>query len=203
MIGDPYADRDELKNRFGLEVSDTADDDALDDALLSASQEVNNHTGRQFNNAGTATPRVFRPRSPLVLPVDDFHTADGLIVETDENDDGVFETQWDPIDYELDPLNGVVGGVPGWPYWTIRAVRWRRWPCARRATARVTAPWGWATVPPPVKDATLILAAETFKLREAPFGVAGFGEYGAVRVRDNPKAAKKLAPYVLDPVLMR
>jgi hypothetical protein len=48
-----------------------------------------------------------------------------------------------------------------------------------------------------VHEACLIVASETVKLRDAPFGVAGYGDYGAIRVRNNPMAMGMLAPYIL------
>jgi hypothetical protein len=39
-------------------------------------------------------------------------------------------------------------------------------------------------------------------LKDAPFGVAGFGEFGAVRVRNNPRAMALLQPYRRLPVLV-
>jgi hypothetical protein len=61
---------------------------------------------------------------------------------------------------------------------------------------RDTARWGWTAVPAPVKEATLALAEETFKMKDAPFGVAGMGEFGAIRVRANPRIVTMLSPYV-------
>ena len=194
MIGDLYATLVEFKSYLG-DISDTQDDEELTSALESVTREIEDHTNRQFNDAGSVTTRVYRPKNSRRVKVDDFHTITGLVVETDDGD-GTFDTTWAAADYELEPLNGVVDGKPGWPYEQIIAVGSRTFPGARRATVRVTAQWGWATVPTPVKQACLILAAETFKLKDAPFGVAGFGEFGAVRVRNNPVAAKKLAPYI-------
>lgn len=74
----------------------------------------------------------------------------------------------------------------------------RRFPGTKRAAVQVTARWGWVAVPAPVKAACLISAAETFKLREAPFGVASFQDFGLARVRDNPIARRKLNPYRRD-----
>jgi hypothetical protein len=122
----------------------------------------------------------------------------GLLVAVDSDGDGVFETTWTAADYELRPLNGIVGGQPGWPYNQIRAVGSKCFPrCSRRAVLQVTARWGWAAVPAPVHEACLIVASETVKLRDAPFGVAGYGDYGAIRVRNNPMAMGMLAPYCL------
>ena len=200
-LGDPYATRDELKAR--MDIPDTADDDRLDDALASASREIEQWCRRQFNDAGTPTARVYKPRTGCLLAVDDFSTTTGLTVAVDYGDDGTYETTWSAGDYQPEPLNGVVGGQPGWPFWRLRAVGSSQFPtCSARPAVQVTARWGWATVPAPVREACLVIASELFKLGDAPFGVAGFGEFGPVRIRMNSRAQSLLAPYRRDPVLV-
>lgn len=191
-IGDQYATAAELRPR--LSITDSAHDTELNAALTAASRSLEAFCNRQFNTDNTAVARVYYPTSPTMVSVDDFHTTTDLVVETDDNDDGTFETTWDSADYQLEPLNQLRHGE-SWPYWKLRAVKSRDFPVNHRATVQVTAQWGWSSVPASVKEACLIMAAETYKLREAPFGVAGFGEFGAVRVRDNPKAASLLTPY--------
>jgi hypothetical protein len=148
---------------------------------------------------------VFYPTRQKLALIDDFHTLTGLVVKTDETDDGTFEETWTSADYQLEPLNGIREGTTGWPWWMIRAVGDSRdFPVneKKRATLEVTARWGWSAVPGPVKTACLIMAAETFKLATAPLGVAGMGEFGIVRVRDNRMATAKLEPYRRDIVLV-
>jgi hypothetical protein len=193
-----YATLAKLKNYLGLPaLTDTEDDEVLQDALETSAREINTHCSRRFWADITATAQKFHPTSGLYAYINDFWTGDDLVVET--STDGVTWTAWTATDFELEPLNGVMDGVPGWPYTCIRSVSGRRFPSVARASLRVTAKWGWESVPPPVHQANLILAAETAKLKEAPFGVGGYGEFGIVKVRDNPFAARKLAPYVLDP----
>jgi hypothetical protein len=104
--------------------------------------------------------------------------------------------------YELRPLNGVVRGQAGWPYWEIWPVRYY-WPSSwYRAPVQVTMKPGWAAVPAPVTQAAYILANDTFGLRTARFGVAGFDNYGPVRVGTNKRAVDKLAPYRLNSVMV-
>lgn len=200
-IGDSYATLTQLKSY--LKITDADDDSELTDALASASKGITKFCGRQFNKETSATARTYRPTHAGLAMVDDFHTTTGLVIAT-ADDDGVFDTTWTSADYELEPFNGVRDGEPGWPYWKIRVVDSSAlsFPLASRATLQVTAQWGWAAVPAPVKQACLILAAETFKLKDAPFGVAGFGDFGAVRVRDNPMAKAKLIPYRRNAVLV-
>jgi hypothetical protein len=199
-LGDTYATLPELKV-YANATKDTYDG-LLEDALTAASRGVELVTHRQFNNAGTVSARVYHPTSTGLVEVDDFHTQVGLIVKIDGDDDGTYDTTWTATDYELRPLNGIVGGQPGWPYSQVWAVGANWFPrCAQRATVEVTANWGWAAVPLPVKQATLILATELYKSKDAPFGIAGNDSYGVVRVRENPMIMRKLAPYVLDTVL--
>lgn len=200
-LGDSYATAAELKSRLTVTV-DTYDTQAAA-VLSSASREVDQWCRRQFNKTTTASARVFYPESCRLAVVDDFHTTTDLAVATDTGDDGTYETTWASTDYQLEPLNQMLDGESGWPYWRIRAVESRLFPTSgRRAPLQVTAQWGWNAVPAGVKEATLILAAEMLKLKDAPFGVAGFGEFGAVRVRNNPKAMGLLQPYRRTPVLV-
>ena len=202
-LGDAYAALDELKTRLGIPSADTEHDSELQAKLDGASREIESFCRRQFNDAGSPSPRVYYPGDGCIVEVDDFHEDAGLQVRTDDGGTGDFDTVWEPQDWQLEPLNGVVDGQPGWPYWRIVAVRGRRFPRhTHRAPVQVTARWGRASVPAPVKDATLIIAAESYKLREAPFGVAGFGEFGVVRVTTNQVAMRKLQPYVRDPILV-
>jgi hypothetical protein len=53
--------------------------------------------------------------------------------------------------------------------------------------------WGWAAIPPEVVEATAILAKDLAHVRTNRFGTAGFGEFGVIRVRDNPHVILLLA----------
>jgi hypothetical protein len=202
QVGTPwYATLAELQAYLPSGTSDLVTQ--LSDSLATASRSIDKATGRRFWADTAATSRLFYPnpdRWSRTL-VDDFYTTTGLVVEVDASGDGVFETTYTSADYELSPLNGVVDGEDGWPYYRIRPVNWA-WVCnPLRASLRVTAKWGWTAVPAAVKTACVILATEALKLaREAPFGVAGFGVDGLVRVRENPRVRDMLAPYTRSPV---
>ncbi len=203
-LGDSYATLPELKAYMFQSIQDTdVYDGTLTDALASVSREIETHCNRQFNKAAEVSvreygpERVFTIRSPLThwVEVDDFWADAGLVVESGTG----YATSWTASDFTLYPRNGIVSGQPGWPFWQIHAAS----PALLSfgsAGLRVTAKWGWAAVPPPVKQACLILAAETFQIKDAPFGVAGMDQFGVIRVRDNRMAAAKLAPYRRDPI---
>ena len=196
-----YATLSELKAY--LAITDTASDTQLTDALVTASRGIDHFCGRRFFADVAATARVFVPRDSRVVKVDDFQSTSGLIVQVDTGDDATFATTLTAADYELQPFNGVNDGEPGWPYYRIVNVT-GTWPCNNRrdATVQVTAKWGWAAVPGPIKQACIYLAEETFKLKGSPFGVAATDQFGPIRLRDNPKVMNMLKPYMDVSVMM-
>lgn len=202
-LGADYVTPAELKSEFGFD--DFEDETELILSISSASLWVNSYCGRDFNDAGTATARTFHLTGQVAV-VDDFHTTTGLVVKTDSGNDGTFETTWSASDYQLEPLNGVANGLTGWPYTKIRFVdRYVYRTRGGRPVVEVTAQWGWASVPAPVKKATMIQAARLFKRRHSPEGILGGSEqFGAVRVgsRLDPDVQALLDPYRRTAVLI-
>lgn len=196
-----YITADELRQYVGI--SDTDDSALIDASIAAAEEQVERICGRYFYQDGTTSARGFYPLNSRVVYVDDISTTTGLTVKTDEGDDGTYETTWASTDYQLEPLNGLVDGQT-WPYTKIVAVDRYLFPtCNLIAPVQVTARWGWAAVPDAVKQATFIAAEYLYKMKDAPLGVAGFGEFGALRVREHPVVQMLLAPYVRHPVLAR
>jgi hypothetical protein len=189
-IGGPYATRAQVKLRLGIPDSDTSRDTEVDAALATGADTIHRATGRQFGRAEEVSERTF-VWGPSGLETDDFWTTDGLLIA---------EAAYSADTYALEPVNGMRDGVPGWPYEKIaypysvvahpiyRAFR-------GMVSAVVSAKWGWESVPANVVEANILLAMDDMKSGDAPFGVAGFGDY-VVRLRANPRAAEKLAPYV-------
>lgn len=199
-ITNGYITQAELESYLGI--GDDLDDDELDAAINAASRAIDGHCQRRFYDDGSATARTYRPLNKTVVYTDDFSTTSGLVVATDTTDDGTADTTWASSDYELEPANGESGGISGFPYNRIRAVEAKEFATTgERRSVSVTARWGWAAVPDAVKQACFILAADLFKLKEAPHGIAGFADLGIIRVRDNPKVAMLLAPYTKAPLV--
>lgn len=167
----------------------------LEKAINAASRAVDAWTGRRFWQDAEPAARLYRPSGPYRVEVDDISTRTGLIVQTDTSGDASWATTWDVGDYELEPLNADGnGGAYAW--WEIVSAG-GRFPCAtRRAAVQVTARWGWSAIPAEVEEATILRAVALFRRKEAPFGVAGFGEFGAVRItRRDADVIDLLAPF--------
>lgn len=205
-LGQPYISALELKQYLNIDETKASYNLRLEDAVNSASREIDQFCGRQFNRTETASARVYEPLSRGWVGTDDFYTTEDLVIDwTGTGGDGVY-TVVTTGEYILMPYNGVVDGSPGWPYNKIRTYA-NVFPFYGKGRphglVRVTAKWGWATVPPAIRQAAFLLGAQTFKLADAPFGVAGFDQAGSVvRVRDLPQVASKLNRFVSTPVLV-
>ena len=202
-LGASYATLALLKTR--LNITDTTDDVALTNALATASLAIEGKCGRQFNDAGAVTARVYYPDTLTTVTVDDFSTTVGLIVALDYSNAGTYTTIITSANYQLEPLNGVVDGTPGWPFYRIRAIQtwyplWYTSIGDPRTSIQISAQWGWATVPAGVVEACLMLAEDQFKRKDAPWGIAGTSLYGMVRVRDDPKVEALLGRYMRSPI---
>lgn len=195
-IGDLYATLPEFKDF--LKVGDTVDDLQLSAALATTSRGLEHYCRRQFNRAETATTRTFTVRQrAYTASTADFYVTTDLAVATDPAGDETFTGVLDPATLKAEPRDGIVDGEEGWPYTRVVTK-----PTALCGLVQVTARWGWAAIPAPVTQACLILSSELFKLKDAPFGVAAFGEYGPIRVRQNPMACNLLQPYRRSPLLV-
>src|SRR6266498_4070391 len=198
-----YTTLPELKDALRIPQTDTDLDSVFNAAILAVSREIDQHCGRHFYKL--TEPRTLTPTDRYRLNLGEFNDLVSVTtLKTDASGGGTFETTWTTADYQLLTASGtpnINAGPEAKPYTQIRAIGAQTFPCAWAWTGRtdrveITGTWGWPAIPVPVREACKLLAVESGKLlREAPFGVAGFGEFGVVRVRDNRKAMAYLAPY--------
>lgn len=192
-ITNGYASLNETK--AALRISDSVDDSLLEMAIESASRLIDGYAGRQFYSSGTAT-RYYVADDDFVCEIDDISSSSITLV-TAMDADSVFDTTWATTDYQLEPLNGVLDGQ-AWPYTRIRAVGDYLWPIqGGEALVKLTAVFGWPSVPIAIKQACIIQASRIYKRLDSPLGVAGFGDLGVMRVSSSldPDVAQLVGPY--------
>ncbi len=198
-ITNGYCTQNQLKQFNGIPTSDTADDDLLDDAINAASRQIDTFCGRIFFQQ-SATARKFFTNDLYRLHVDDISTTTGLVVKYDDDDDGVYETTVSASEFQLLPINQVVGGILISPFYIVELISDgnHEWPLdysSNRPRAEITAKWGYSEVPEPIRQATLMLASELFAMRNAPLGVAGVGDFGVVNIQQNREITRLIAPF--------
>ena len=195
-ISDGYATLADVK--AALRITDTVDDSLLEISIEAASREIDGWCERVFTQS-TAT-RIYRPTDAFTVDVDDLQTVTTL--KTDADGDGVFDTTWSTADYQLNPLNGIAGGITT-PYTTLKAVGSYLFPIyeprnvnSQEASIQIAGVWGWPSIPTAVKQACIILSMRQFKRYDSPTGVMGFGDLGVMRVgRVDPDVEKLLMPF--------
>jgi hypothetical protein len=198
-VGRLYAPVGALKSRLGISDADTAEDYELHAACFAASRAIENHTGRTFWRTAAGTARTFVAENQHCLDLGRFCDLVSLSELATDDGTGAFATVWSAGNYQLLPLNPAAAPEVR-PYTEIRALG-RTFPVvcssysSRADRVRVTGVWGWPAVPWNIRQAALILAQETYKAKDTFGGVAGFGEFGVVRLRDNPLLGTYVDPY--------
>lgn len=177
-----------VKASLGIPAATTSEDTAIAAAIAAAESLIDNYTGRTFVSAEST--RTYMPRTASILDVDDIATLTGLVVKTDEDQDGTFETTLTvTTDYVIQKNDA--------PFRIITNVN-RGWPLSLygRNTVEITATFGYATaVPDNIKQAALLLACRLFQRKASPLGfqAGAISEFGPVRIsRTDPDVAALL-----------
>jgi hypothetical protein len=198
-ITNGYATLAEVK--LAARIQDTIDDALLELSIESASRDIDAYTERVFFSTGaTAVTRIYIPQDLYLLETDDIISV--TTIKSDSTGEGGFDLTWDEADYQLEPLNGIAGGITT-PFTRIRAVGSKLWPIyeprdinAGQASVQITGVFGFASIPIAVKQATVLAALRAYKRYESPTGVLGFSDMGVVRVgRLDPDVQRLIDPY--------
>jgi hypothetical protein len=187
-----YCTLNQVKASLRIPVADTVDDSLLTLAINAASRDIDQATERQFFS--TTATRIYTPQDSYITKIDDLTTLTTLKVSTAAN--GVFDLTFLPTDFQLEPLNGLTGGMTV-PFDQIRAVGDYTFPISGgEATVQVTGVFGFTALPVAIEQATVLLASRIFKRNDSPGGVMGFGDIGVVRVsRIDPDIDRLIMPY--------
>lgn len=162
-----YVELEEIKETLGLQGETFADGDLMD-ALRAASRAIDGYKGTRFYQA-TETRYYAAEAYDDYIAVDDLLTAGTVSMDVLGNSTWS-ETWVEGTDFYLDPPNAALDGQPKRRL-VLRSQAGRSFPTYQRAI-RVTGTFGWASVPPQVKQATSILAVRLFKrARETPYAI--------------------------------
>lgn len=179
-MGVIYASVEQLKRR--LNIHDNESDQTLSEVLESASRAIDRATGAFFYLESRTVELLTSSHAVVFSPWPLWS-----LTTLESSQDRVSWETWASSHYYLVPEYA--------PHFAIRA--WgRRFP-TRPGIVRVTAQFGYATIPTEITEATLILASRFFKRTEAPLGVAGASQFGVFRLLSDvdPDVAALIAPY--------
>jgi hypothetical protein len=192
-----YVELEQLKSTLELTGQTYADRD-LQLAINAASRGIDGATGRRFYLDGDATQvRYYTPESYYSVPVDDVTVLTSVIL--DRAGAGSFTETWtNGTEFVLDPLNAPADFRP-YERLCVRNFSSLAFPYGIEKSVKVTAQFGWASVPDDIKAATSILSAKLVRrVREAPFGIvsAGVDQGEAMRIaRTDPDVSSLISDY--------
>lgn len=192
-----YCSVAELRDQLG-DSGSKLDLDLLEKAVNATSRAIDRYCGRRFWQDSVVKTRTYKVSEPYIAWVDDISTTTGLIIKTDTSGDYSWATTWTSTDYDLEPDNADMDDA-AYAWWRILAVDSQTFPRSElRKTLQVTARFGWSAIPDDVNEAAILKATGLFRRKDAPYGIAGFGEMGnAVRItRRDPDVMELLNNYV-------
>ena len=204
-MADQYVDKDDVKNRIGL--SGSGQDDNIDNAINGASRQIDAICGRYFYQDATARVQYYSATNDYFLITDDISTTTGLIVELDTTDDGTYDkTLTLETDFTLKPYNPKINRIQDgttfyWPHNEIEILATRsseRFDRLIQKNVKVTAKFGWSSIPDAVKEATLIQATRLWKRKDTPFNVYGNEQTGTIELfnKMDPDAKELIKGYI-------
>ena len=180
-----------------------ANDDRLEASVEAASRQIDDFTGRRFWQDAAPVVREFytddhRELISRVGQVVDISTAAGLIVQIDDGDDGTFNTTLNiGTQFVLTPPNALDDGEPHTGIRLVDSANWLPMSTSGRPGVRITARFGWPSIPEPVRHACLIQSVLLYKATDAAMGGLSFGDGAFMRVRSglNPIAQSLVERY--------
>lgn len=194
-ISNGYCTLAELKGRLGISLADTGDDGALESVVNAVSRWIDRHCGRRFYSTAVDETRYYTAIDSDWLPLpDDLLSVTSL--STDSDGDRTYETTWASTDYDLEPANASLDGLP---YEAIRVAPLGRYtfPTGQKGV-KIVGRFGFSTATPPaITEACILACMKLWARRDAPLGIAGNGEVGQIVIPGRDRDVYGLlAPYV-------
>jgi hypothetical protein len=169
--------------KAALRITDTIDDALIESSINSACRMIDQYCNRYFYSGAAGEVRYYQANDGFVCWIDDAQSVTEIV--TSSTDPLIFDVTWQAGDYQVLPANRTANGGY-YPITGITATDNYLFPVwADMALVKVTGQFGWATVPDPIKFASIIQASRLFKRLESPLGVAGVSDIGIMRVGAN------------------
>ena len=166
--------------KAALRITDTIDDVLLENSINSASRMIDQYCNRYFYSTAAGEVRYFKALDAFNCWIDDCQVI--TEVRTAQSNPITFNQLWSSTDFQTIPANTYANGAYQ-PITGLIAIFNYFFPTWQESNlVKVTGTWGWATIPEPIKFATIIQASRLYKRLESPLGVAGISDIGIMRV---------------------
>lgn len=198
-----YCTLDDLREQLGDLERKNLSARQLVRAVNAASRAIDEYTDRRFWADTNPVTKVFDVPAgtdyELWLP-EDIAASAGLVVTP--YDGTAYTTPLDSSAYRLWPYGANSSGSPYGGWWKLESTGSSRFDVRGSRgnyPLQITARFGWSFLPPQVEQACLLIATALFKRKDAPYGVAQFGDIAAVQVVRTDKHVQELLwPFLRD-----
>ncbi len=169
-ITNGYCTLDDIKhtNRLNFNDSDSVSDDMLEGVIEAVSRKIDDACNRFFYQT-TSQSRWYQTNNANYVFVDDISASSDVTVEIDNNDDGTADVTLTSANYILEPYNAELQGIP-YQKITIRKSGQYLLPSRMDMAVKVTAIFGWSSVPKPIAQACMLQCERLFKRFSTPLG---------------------------------
>ena len=182
-ITNGYTSLNVYKQRFYDEgMGDTKDDSTIEAIIEATSREIDDICWQRFFTTSANETRYFTADRRYKLMLPDRIVSIGTL-KTDNDNDRTYENSWTlNTDYDLMPYNAALDGVP-YSWIAVTPNGNYTFPAGIAKGVEISGKFGWATVPPQIREACLLGAHRTMKRLTTPLGVSGAAALGQLSIQ--------------------
>lgn len=174
-ITNGYASLVDIKHPTVLNITDTDYDTLLEVIVEAASRAADNTCNRFFYSS--AETRFYTAENPNRIFVDDMNSTASVTIYTDDDGDGTYENTWASTDFNTMPENAALNSFPA--TYIDRSINGNyAFPVGVPKGVKITATFGWASVPKPIKVAVIMQSHRIFKRLQTPLGQSSMTALG-------------------------
>ncbi len=188
-----------LKARLNL--TDNDDDSIVESIINAVSRLIDRYCKRRFYTTSADETRYYTATDPAV-----FFSPDDILsvttLKTDDDGDRTHETTWTALtDYLPWPYNATLDSVP-YTQIKVSPATTKAFPLGDRGV-QIVGEFGYCATgshPAQIAEACLLQCERLYKRKDAPFGIAGAGDMGQMRMvipnKLDPDVEQLLSPFV-------
>jgi hypothetical protein len=151
-----------MTSRGGAPGTDSSDDAVIEDTIEATSRLIDQVTNRRFYTTTNDETRYYTPECDSILFIDDLSAAPTSI-KTDTTYDRTYATTVGSSDYDLEPFNALLKGVP-YTWIEIAPHASAYFPEAKKSV-QIVGKFGFASVPEDIKGVCLATALNMYQSR--------------------------------------
>lgn len=165
-------------NRLAINDSDSVSDDMLEGIIEAVSRRIDDECHRWFFSDSDEVARYYTASNSNYLFTDDIASpSSDVSVDTKSSQNSGYDISWSDSDFALEPFNAEMDGVPYQKIGVFSGAK--SFPIKTVKGVKVTAKFGWASVPKPIQQATMLQSERLFKRFSTPLGSQAMTAFGA------------------------